>query len=94
MNGSQWNNFSNYFESNPKGVITKEEINENAIPDKLPWERGGHAIVVFGYTKTYYKIKNSWGPNWGDNGKFRVAKNAIDSLELADTSFRVSDLTE
>jgi len=27
-----------------------------------------HAMAVVGYTSTYWDIKNSWGPNWGDQG--------------------------
>jgi hypothetical protein len=32
--------------------------------------RGGHAIVVMGYddTKNAFKVQNSWGENWKDNG--------------------------
>ncbi len=30
---------------------------------------GGHAVVAIGYTKDGFIIKNSWGPEWGDNGK-------------------------
>ncbi|MFC8151949.1 C1 family peptidase [Bacillus paralicheniformis] len=31
---------------------------------------GGHAICIVGYDddKKYLKFKNSWGPEWGDNG--------------------------
>lgn len=27
-----------------------------------------HAVLVVGYTPSYWVIKNSWGPKWGDNG--------------------------
>lgn len=29
---------------------------------------GGHAMVICGYTKGAFKVKNSWGKPWGDNG--------------------------
>ncbi len=29
---------------------------------------GGHAMVVVGYTASYWDIVNSWGTGWGDNG--------------------------
>lgn len=27
-----------------------------------------HAILLVGYTKDYWIIKNSWGTGWGENG--------------------------
>jgi hypothetical protein len=30
--------------------------------------RGGHAFLVVGYSADGFKIKNSWGPEWGNNG--------------------------
>lgn len=29
---------------------------------------GGHAVVIVGYGKDGFLIKNSWGADWGDNG--------------------------
>ncbi|XP_953243.1 papain-family cysteine protease, putative [Theileria annulata] len=42
---------------------------------------GTHSMVIIGYgnyvneyneTRRYWLIRNSWGPNWGDNGNFRL----------------------
>jgi C1A family cysteine protease len=35
---------------------------------------GGHAVVIVGYDQPaqYWIVKNSWGPNWGENGYFRI----------------------
>lgn len=38
---------------------------ETYIPETV---RGGHAILIVGYTEDRFKVKNSWGENWGDNG--------------------------
>ena len=42
------------------------------IPFPEPSERviGGHAVTLVGYddTSKTFKIRNSWGPNWGVNG--------------------------
>ena len=32
-----------------------------------------HDILLVGMTNEYYKIKNSWGKDWGENGYIRLA---------------------
>lgn len=27
-----------------------------------------HAVILVGWTKDHWIIKNSWGPSWGENG--------------------------
>jgi len=41
-----------------------------------------HGVLVVGYgtdatikNKDYWKIKNSWGPQWGENGYIRICRN-------------------
>ncbi|KAL7519236.1 hypothetical protein ACHAWX_004021 [Stephanocyclus meneghinianus] len=57
-----------------KGVLTKDsgcECCDAACID--------HAVVIVGYDTTadvpYWKLRNSWGPTWGEEGHFRVAMN-------------------
>jgi hypothetical protein len=38
-------------------------------PREVTW---GHATMGIGYDPTYIKGQNSWGYEWGDNGKFYV----------------------
>lgn len=45
------------------------------LPDTV---RGGHAICLVGYTKSYFIVRNSWGEGWGDKG-FAYASNAYAS---------------
>lgn len=49
-----------------------------------------HAVLVVGFTRDYWIVKNSWGPEWGENGYFRLErwKNAcgIDSYASFVTS--------
>jgi cathepsin B len=41
---------------------------------------GGHAVTLVGYGELdgqkYWKIKNSWNENWGDNGHFLIARGS------------------
>jgi len=43
---------------------------------------GEHAAVILGWgyqgPTNYWICANTWGPNWGENGYFRIAFNTID----------------
>jgi len=57
-----------------------------------------HAIVVVGYgvdpdtNIAYWKIKNSWSENWGENGFGRINRNITNSCGLSMKAIQV-DLT-
>jgi cathepsin C len=43
------------------------------------WEKTTHAVLVVGYGHSqaegkYWKVKNSWGPNWGEDGYFKIPR--------------------
>ncbi|CAG9840525.1 unnamed protein product [Diabrotica balteata] len=43
-----------------------------------------HAVLAVGYTDEYFIVKNSWGPEWGENGFIRIARgNNICSINNA-----------
>ena len=48
---------------------------------------GGHAILIVGYQDNsgypgggYFRVKNSWGANWGEVGFFRIAYSELSSV--------------
>ena len=48
-------------------------------------ESRAHAVLVVGYndSEQYFKVKNSWGPDWGEAGYFRIAyDDVIDDVKF------------
>lgn len=44
-----------------------------------------HAVLLVGYQiDTYYKVKNSWGVEWGENGFMRIVVDDTDSCGVCD----------
>ncbi|RQM30790.1 hypothetical protein B5M09_013215, partial [Aphanomyces astaci] len=41
---------------------------KGGIVSQCPGAESNHAVVVVGYSDNYFKIKNSWGSQWGDKG--------------------------
>jgi len=47
--------------------------------DFIRWDGNGHAVLLVGYddAEQSFKVKNSWGASWGENGYFRIAYNDV-----------------
>ena len=91
LNGPQWDAFSDFYKRNPKGTLTKEELDKSISPSNS--EEGGHAVVLFGVKSHYLMFMNSWGDSWGDNGFFRVSrKENILNCKFYDVYWTVGDL--
>lgn len=41
-----------------------------------------HAVLLVGYTPTYWIIKNQWGPTWGESGYMRVTRNSMRNCKI------------
>lgn len=46
------------------GVVT--------LPSNSEFYVGGHAVMLVGYDEETFIVRNSWGPNWGQNGYFTI----------------------
>lgn len=67
--------FRVFFEAGPAAVLQAEDLRGPAF-GKIE----GHGVVITGESQNAWFIKNSWGDEFADDGYFRVAKGAIDSI--------------
>jgi C1A family cysteine protease len=55
-------------------------------PKRGEQQLGGHEVLIVDYytkgTTTYYKILNSWGKNWGQNGYFVMTEATLKKLMM------------
>ncbi|CAB9525746.1 unknown protein [Seminavis robusta] len=81
----QWRLFGGFFRGNPKGVLQKNHFEQfNRPKDFSPelHEEEGHAVVITGFHQDFggritFKCKNSWGPDFAENGYFYVEADAF-----------------
>ena len=88
----EWDSFEDFYESNPKGILTKREIDITARPHKTP--EFGHAVVLTSFDSECLRLLNSWGEDWADMGFFRVRKADVLGLQFIDVYWTEDDLRE
>ena len=95
---SKWDNFDDFYEENPKGILTKKEIDKTARSPKTQTENRekifGHAAVLTSFDSECLRLLNSWGDDWGDMGFFRVQKADVLGLKFIDVYWTEDDLKE
>jgi cathepsin L len=66
----------NALQINPANVLVASRSWKNYKSGILSYCMPGidHAVLAVGVTKDYWKIKNSWGADWGEKGYIRLAR--------------------
>ena len=88
----EWDSFEDFYESYPKGILTKKEIDITARRPKTP--DFGHAVVLTSFDSECLRLLNSGGDEWGDMGFFRVQKADVLGLQFIDVYWTEDDLKE
>jgi C1A family cysteine protease len=85
-----------YFESAAWDPVTQYL----GIPGPTDKPIGGHAVVIVGYDYTLtrfsvpvFKVRNSWGAGWGDNGHYYMDTHWCDSWRNLTSDFWVISKT-
>ena len=89
----EWDSFENFYGSNPKGILTKEEIDITDRPPKTDVIIG-HAVVLTSFDSKCLRLLNSRGEKWGDMGFFRVWNANVLGLKFIDVYWTEDDLKE
>ena len=93
LTGRQWDAFSMFFDSKPKGVLTKKEL-DKIYNVQCPSDPGEHAVVLTSYQIKRLVFMNSWGCEWGDNGFFRVQNSEVLNCKFYYVYWKLSDLSD
>lgn len=70
--------FSKFYESNRRGILTKNDLNKgiNQINNSSS-QPGGHSVLLIEIAPTFIRFLNSLGPAWADEGTFKVKEGDI-----------------
>lgn len=87
------------FEPTNEFMYYESGVFESVDPDwivsggeKPEWEKVSHSVLLYGWGETedgtkYWKLRNSWGELWGEQGNFRIRRgvdeSAIESIAEA-----------
>jgi len=96
LTNDEWGAFENFYDTNPFGVLTQNELDVRKRPKNPSPRTFGHAVVLTSYNSKCLTFMNSWGEKWGAKGFFRVqnAKVLGDQLEFIDVYWELKDLSE
>ena len=49
-----------------------------------------HGVTVVGYTNSYWKVRNSWGTNWGESGYIRFSRAVNNICKISSSISAIS----
>ncbi|XP_071139919.1 uncharacterized protein [Mytilus edulis] len=86
--------FSDFFYGNPRGVLSKDEIDITKRASMIkPKDLSGHAVVLTSFNAESLCLMSSWGDEWGDNGFFRVENADVLNFRFIDVFWDSNNLT-
>jgi hypothetical protein len=67
------------FRDFPRGKVGEDFVYNLSEPPSQEKFGGLHAITIIGYddSKRAFRMVNSWGPNWGDNGFIWLSEDFV-----------------
>lgn len=84
---------SKFFDNYEKGIMNPPKFTCPGFMMSLD-----HQVAIVGYGtengKDYWKIRNSWGPKWGENGYCRIARGTNKCGVASDASHVVAAVKE
>lgn len=94
--GEAWHKFSRFFRNNPKGILQRSDLlkADGTLGDKNHKDSGSHAVVLIDANISALEFLNSWGPDFGNNGRFRVRNAAVLNITFYDVYWTLNDLTQ
>ena len=92
LTDNEWDSFEEFYQRNPKGILTRQEIDITACPRDTP--TSGHAVVLTSFDSECLRLLNSWGEDWADMGFFRVQRANVLGLNFIDVYWTEDDLKE
>ena len=95
-----WIKFSAFFNNkqNKERILKKNDLlqEDGKYGNENEEGSGSHVVVLVGSGKGYLEFLNSWGPDWGNNGRFRIdsEKDVFPILKFYPVFWTNDDLTK